>query len=259
MTELIGGYFGGQIEQKRTFFAPALSWYCPLVASQLELRAVSCSAAELGPPFYLLQRLFGCHQSRLPGHRMAWGGCFHRAWLQLPVEWTRLHSLLFSWPATQKQTLLSLGRCLMAYIRLKVKTFPDCDAPSSLLCWDIKAYYWKSLIKHPSTLKYFIISWGTNFVIKPKVPQILGWVFSEYTSSQIVLLFFMWADDLYAGCYSSYHMKCRYIREGNRLQWRYFQFSFTYCGNPFPTQMISTLGAGWRLVTGDIHKCTARI
>lgn len=35
--------------------------------------------------------------------------------------------------------------------------------------------------------------------------------------------------------------------------------SFTYCRYPFPTQMIPTLGAGWRLVAGDIHKCTPRI
>lgn len=42
-------------------------------------------------------------------------------------------------------------------------------------------------------------------------------------------------------------------------QWLYFQFSFTYRRYPLSTQMIPTLGAGWGLVTGDIHKRTPGI
>lgn len=139
MAQLIKGYFGGQTEQRHTVFGPALSWYRPLVASQLGLRAVSCSAAGLGPPFCLQARLFCCHQSRLRDQREVRAGCFHWAWRQLPVARTPLHSLLFSLPATQTQiandkTWMCFGRCSMAYTRWKVKHFLMVIV--KVICWD---------------------------------------------------------------------------------------------------------------------------
>lgn len=73
------------------------------MASHLELHAVSSTAAELGPLFYLQWRLFYCHQLPLPAQQEVWVADFHQVWLQPPVAWTQLLSLVFSLPDTQTQ------------------------------------------------------------------------------------------------------------------------------------------------------------
>lgn len=100
-------------------FGPAPCCYCPLVAFQLELHAVSSSAAELGFLFYLQWRLFYCHQLPLPEQQEVWVAGFRQVCLQPPVAWAQLLSLVFSLPDTQTQVETELNQWSKLAVRLK--------------------------------------------------------------------------------------------------------------------------------------------